>query len=93
MIHRSARYDPGSSVDARRICRWVREICGVGEKQRAIPFKRDGSHCPGGGLFSTPVCTGSIVSAVAFHFRVRNGNGWVHHALTTKVRSIAHPSR
>ena len=45
---------------------------------------------PGGGLFSTPGCPGSIVGAAAFHFRVRDENGWVHRALTTKDRSIAH---
>ena len=26
----------------------------------------------------------SIVGAMAFHFRVRDGNGWDHHALTTR---------
>ena len=29
-------------------------------------------------------CQSSIVSAGAFHFRVRDGDGWVHPALTTK---------
>ena len=29
----------------------------------------------------------SIVSAGAFHCRVRDGNGWVHSALTTKGHS------
>ena len=38
---------------------------------------------PGGGIFSTPRCQGSIVCAGAFHFRVRDGNGWVRLALTT----------
>ena len=45
---------------------------------------------PGGGLFSAPGCPGSIVGAAAFHFRVRDENGWVHRALTTKGKSIAH---
>ena len=43
------------------------------------------SHNPGGGLFSAPSCPGSIVSAAAFHFRVRDGNGWFHRALTTRT--------
>lgn len=47
---------------------------------------------PGGGLFSAPSCPGSIVSAATFHFRVRNENGWVRRALTTKDRSIARGS-
>ena len=40
---------------------------------------------PGGGLFSAPGCPGSIVGAAAFHFRVRDGNGWCHRALTTRT--------
>ena len=35
-------------------------------------------------LIFPPCCQGSIVSAGACHFRVRDGNGWVHPALTTK---------
>ena len=30
-------------------------------------------------------CPRSIVGAETFHFRVRDGNGWVHLALATKV--------
>ena len=44
---------------------------------------------PGGGLFSTPSCPGSIVGAAAFHFRVRDGNGWCHRALTTRTMQYA----
>ena len=44
---------------------------------------------PGGGLFSTPGCPGSIVGATTFHFRVRDENGWVRRALTTKGYSVA----
>ena len=40
---------------------------------------------PGSGLFSLESCPSSIVSAEAFHFRVRDGNGWGHLALTTKT--------
>ena len=39
----------------------------------------------GGGLFSTEACAPSIVSAAAFHFRVRDGNGWGHRALATGI--------
>lgn len=42
------------------------------------------NKAPGSGLFSTPGCPGSIVSAEAFHFRVRDGNGWFHLALATR---------
>ena len=46
---------------------------------------------PGGGLFSAPGCPGSIVSAATFHFRVRDENGWVRRALTTKISIVANP--
>ncbi len=39
-----------------------------------------------------PSCPGSIVSAEAFHFRVRDGNGWDHLALATSGRSIRRPA-
>ena len=42
-----------------------------------------GLHDTGGGLFSTEARAHSIVDAVAFHFRVRDGNGWFHYALAT----------
>ena len=42
----------------------------------------------GGGLFSAPGCPGSIVGAAMFHFRVRDGNGWVRRALTTEASSM-----
>ena len=32
-------------------------------------------------------CPSSIVGAEAFHFRVRDGNGWVHLALVTEALS------
>ena len=40
-------------------------------------------------FLATPYCpteTGSIVSAEAFHFRVRDGNGWFHLAMVTWKR-------
>ena len=41
--------------------------------------------CPGGGIFSAEGLPSSIVCAGAFHFRVRDGNGWGNTALTTKT--------
>ena len=49
------------------------------------PHERRALCSPGGGLFSAPGCPGSIVGATAFHFRVRDGNGWCHRALTTRT--------
>jgi hypothetical protein len=48
------------------------------------PRKMGNKKSPGSGLFSTPSCPGSIVGAEAFHFRVRDGNGWCHLALATE---------
>ena len=28
----------------------------------------------------------TTIGAAAFHFRVRNGNGWCHYAIVTRVR-------
>jgi hypothetical protein len=39
---------------------------------------------PGSGVFSTRDRSLSIVRAEAFHFRVRDGNGWGSLALTTR---------
>src|SRR5947208_9740106 len=58
--------------------RWYLREEREGERRRA---KR---KAPGSGLFSTPSRPGSIVGAEAFHFRVRDGNGWFHLALATR---------
>jgi hypothetical protein len=29
----------------------------------------------------------TTIGAAAFHFRVRNGNGWCHYAIVTRVRN------
>ena len=42
----------------------------------------------GDGLFSARGCPPSIVSAAAFHFRVRDGNGWSHRAPITSSPQI-----
>src|SRR3990172_7857866 len=52
---------------------------GAGAKEKA----------PGSGLFSTPGRPGSIVGAEAFHFRVRDGNGWGRLALATRSQFYA----
>ena len=38
-------------------------------------------------------CQPSIVGAGAFHFRVRDGNGWVHSALATKATHFTQGTR
>jgi hypothetical protein len=39
---------------------------------------------PGNDIFSTRAYALSIVCAEAFHFRVREGNGWYHLAYITR---------
>ena len=52
---------------------------------------------PGSGIFSAEGPPSSIVCAGAFHFRVRDGNGWSDAALTTKehlsIPSAAAPAK
>src|SRR3970040_2269592 len=55
----------------------------LGARSRG-PSRRGKEKAPGSGLFSTPSCPGSIVSAEAFHFRVRDGNGWFRLAPATR---------
>src|SRR4029077_16900801 len=37
--------------------------------------------------YSRTACRRTTIGAAAFHFRVRNGNGWCHHATVTRVRN------
>ena len=37
--------------------------------------------------YSRTACRRTTIGAVAFHFRVRNGNGWCHYATVTRVRN------
>ena len=48
---------------------------------RAVGTKKED---PGQRPIFPPPPEGSIVGAEAFHFRVRNGNGWFHLALVTR---------
>ena len=36
--------------------------------------------------YSRTACRRTTIGAAAFHFRVRNGNGWCHYAIVTRVR-------
>ena len=68
-------------------------LCQHLETRGAPPPRPDRSgakrKAPGNGLFSTPSRPGSIVGAEAFHFRVRDGNGWFHLALVTRSLTYA----
>ena len=35
--------------------------------------------------YSRAACRRTTIGAVAFHFRVRNGNGWYHYAIVTRI--------
>ena len=36
--------------------------------------------------YSRTACRRTTIGAAAFHFRVRNGNGWCHYAIVTRAR-------
>jgi len=55
-------------------------------KETPSGLNPEGVERPGDGLFSAPSCPGSIVGAGAFHFRVRDGNGWGRAARITRSR-------
>ena len=67
-------------VPTGRLCSW--------EKEEDLGCLGRGPQSTGDGLFSTEACAPSIVGAAAFHFRVRDGNGWCHRALATGVPII-----
>src|SRR3954447_19795416 len=51
-----------------------------------LPFLRGGEGILATSYFRTPLRR-TIIGAAAFHFRVRNGNGWGHCAMITRVRN------
>ena len=53
----------------------------------------DAQERAGDGLFSARGCPPSIVGAAAFHFRVRDGNGWGHRAPITSSQRLYHDLR
>src|SRR3954469_13788885 len=48
-----------------------------------LPFLRGGEGILATSYFRTPLRR-TIIGAAAFHFRVRNGNGWGHCAMITR---------
>ncbi len=77
--HFEGKRNPTSFVTD-RVGYQVRSYALIGRKRKS----------PGGGLFSTESFPSSIVGAEAFHFRVRDGNGWVNLALATEAYSHAY---
>ena len=60
---------------------------------RALPGLRLKTKCPMGlttghfvlaTSYSRTACRRTTIGAAAFHFRVRNGNGWCHCAIITR---------
>ena len=65
-------------------------VAGVAGGQEKTPCSGEG----GGGYnlavsYFRMTCRHTIIGATAFHFRVRNGNGWCHCAMTTRLLSTA----
>src|SRR5690606_29377116 len=73
---------------ARKPARTGRALCRVKRSKRKPPWQavEEEWRRP---IFP-PSCPGSIVSAEAFHFRVRDGNGWDHLALATEEKYQQH---
>ena len=51
------------------------------------------SHCCGRAVnlattYSRGTCRPTTIGAAAFHFRVRDGNGWFHRAMVTRGRPL-----
>ena len=56
---------------------------------RIVGKKEPGSNCLEPGIYlattySRKTYRLTTIGAAAFHFRVRNGTGWFHHALVTR---------
>ena len=39
--------------------------------------------------YSRMTCRQTTIGAAAFHFRVRDGNGWFHRAMVTRTRAVS----
>jgi hypothetical protein len=54
-------------------------------KESKMPDEKLTGHLVLATSYSRTACRRTTIGAAAFHFRVRNGNGWCHHANVTRV--------
>ena len=64
----------------------VRSLPRMG-KESKMPDEKLTGHLVLATSYSRTACRRTTIGAAAFHFRVRNGNGWCHYATVTRVRS------
>ena len=85
------RNQDSAFVGARRI--QVREREGAFAPQQGkeskMPDEKLTGHLVLATSYSRTACRRTTIGAAAFHFRVRNGNGWCHYAIVTRVRTRA----
>lgn len=83
-------------VGARRIQVRERECAFTGTRGLCAPHHGKESKMPDEKLtghfvlatsYSRTAYRRTTIGAAAFHFRVRNGNGWCHYAIVTRVRN------
>ena len=56
-------------------------------KESKMPDEKLTGHLVLATSYSRTACRRTTIGAAAFHFRVRNGNGWCHYAIVTRVRN------
>src|SRR6266481_6126361 len=56
-------------------------------KQNAQHISRHAGRSVLATSYSRTACRRTTIGAAAFHFRVRNGNGWCHCVIVTRVRN------
>ena len=54
-------------------------------KESKMPDEKLTGHFVLATSYSRTACRRTTIGAAAFHFRVRNGNGWCHHANVTRA--------
>ena len=59
----------------------------VRRKESKMPDEKLTGHFVLATSYSRTACRRTTIGAAAFHFRVRNGNGWCHCAIVTRVRN------
>ena len=56
-------------------------------KESKMPDEKLTGHLVLATSYSRTAYRRTTIGAAAFHFRVRNGNGWCHYAIVTRVRN------
>ncbi len=81
----------GGEIKTRRLSVRVREREGAFNpqhgKESKMPDEKLIGHLVLATSYSRTACRRTTIGAAAFHFRVRNGNGWCHYAIVTRVRN------